>query len=149
MPAQDRTICEKFARSRDGQIANLLILLALPTEAHQSGNINRLPSSLGKVTPIKSRGVSGAGPKRSGGPPGRERPAALAGANGAKYSSGCNGHLRTGERSAQAGLSRRLRELARSVRRIGGHDPEDIAISKDEVDCDPGSFVRRVEGPQL
>jgi hypothetical protein len=48
--------------------------LALPTEAHHSGNINRLPLSLGKATPIESRGVSGAGPKQSGGPPKENAP---------------------------------------------------------------------------
>jgi hypothetical protein len=129
--------------------AKSLIELALPTEAHHSGNINRLPLSLGKATPIESRGVSGAGPKQSGGPPERERPAALAGANGAKYSSGVDANVRTGKRSAQAGLGRRLRELARDVRRIGGRDPEAIAISKDDVVSALGGLARRIEGAQL
>lgn len=61
-----------------------LILLALPTEARHSGNINGLPPSLGKITPVEFRGVSKAAPKRSGDPPQKENPAALAGANGAK-----------------------------------------------------------------
>jgi hypothetical protein len=148
MPCASTRMCPRSVPASAVQSrspSNGLISLALPTEAHQSGNINRLPSSLGKVTTIESRGVSGAGPKRSGGTPERERPAALAGANGAKYSSGCDGHLRTGERSAQAGLSRRLRELARDVRRIRGNGPEAIAISKDEVACELGRPGPRVD----
>jgi hypothetical protein len=123
-------------------IAKTLILLALPTEAHQSGNINRLRSSLGKVTPIESPGVSGAGLKRSGGWPERERPAAPAGANGAKYSLGVGSHFRTCERSAQATLVRRLRELAR----VGGRDAGAIAISKE--DSALGVLARRIKAAQ-
>jgi hypothetical protein len=56
--------------------------MALPTEAHHPNNINRLARCLGKSPPIDLQGLSGAAPKQD--PPERERPAALAGANGAK-----------------------------------------------------------------
>jgi hypothetical protein len=45
-----------------GYLDNLLISMALPTEAHQSGNINRLLSSLGKGPPLNLRAFRGPAP---------------------------------------------------------------------------------------
>lgn len=121
--------------------------VALPTEARQLGNNNRLPSGLGKAIPIESRGVSRGCPKRSGGPPERKCPAALAGANGAKYSFDCDKHIRTGGRSVQAFL--RPSGLARVVRHIGRHYPEAIAVFKDEVASSPRLLVGRIKWSPL
>lgn len=40
----------------------------------------------------------------------------------------------------------RLRELARDVRRIGGRDPELIAIAKDEIAHALIGLARRIDG---
>ncbi len=84
---------------------------------------------------------------RLGDPPAKESPAALAGANRAELEQASNGtDNRTTHRRPQDGVGIRLRELARDVRRIGGRDPEAIAISKDEVAVALVGLARRIEG---
>jgi hypothetical protein len=58
----------------------------------------------------------------------------------------CREIYRTGHDSATAGIADRLRELARAVRRIGGRDPEAIAIAKDDIAFALVGLARRVDG---
>lgn len=111
--------------------------MALPTEAQQLAKINDLASRLGNTGTVDLQRLSRVIPKRSDDADGtlqKNCPAAAATADRAKTTyRNTSRSLDSTASGVSLVVSDQLRNLANAVRRIGGRDPEAIAISKDEV----------------